>query len=278
MTLPDALGLPTGLHPGITAERYHQRTLGVVSKGALDLIHRSPLHYRAWTAGENDEEETPALLFGRAFHAALLEPEVFERTFAAEPDFGDCRKTANKAKRDEWRAEHAGATLLSPQQYDDVRGMIASVRRHPLGAAVIRDGQPELTVTWRDEWTGLPCKARADYYVPGLEMVVDPKSALDASWDGFRRSVVSHRYHVQDALYRAGFAAAGAQVRHFVFLAVEKVKPYAVAVYTLDADAIGKGYSAARRDIDTLGECIRENVFPGYPETVQTLDLPPWAA
>ena len=54
--------------------------------------------------------------------------------------------------------------------------------------------------------------------------------------------------------------------------------PYAVATYTLDADGVGRGYSSVRADIDKLAEAMKTGKFPGYPETIQTIDLPPWAA
>lgn len=269
--------LPLGVHPRMSARRYHQRELGVVSKSALDLIERSPMHYRAWVDGELPDEDTPALLFGRAFHAALLEPEVFESEFVVEPEFGDQRKPANKLARKEWFEEHGAATAIKADDMAQIQAMVASVRAHPLGRQMLREGEPELTVVWQDDETGLKCKCRADYYVSRHELVVDAKSALNASPEQFKRDIVKYRYHVQDALYRAGFSAADKPVRHFAFLAVEKERPHAVAIYELDSDAIGRGYTATRRNMDTLAECMRKNKWPGYSESIQSLELPPWA-
>src|SRR5688572_3818470 len=125
------LDLPYGVHANIPEERYHERRLGVVSKGALDLVHRSPAHYRAWIDGQL-EKASPALAFGRAFHCAMLEPEKFAQAYAVEPDFGDCRTKANKAARDDWRQCHSAAELLSPDDHATIAGMVASVRAHPL--------------------------------------------------------------------------------------------------------------------------------------------------
>lgn len=272
------LDLAPGIHRAIPESVYHQRHVGLVSKGALDLVHRSPAHYKAWIDGELPDEDTPALKFGRAFHCSILEPERFASTYTAEPDFGDCRFKDNKRARDDWRAEHQSFELIGAAEFEQIRGMTASVRRHPLAGKMIRDGEPESTVTWSDEDTGLRCKIRPDYYVKRLGMVADVKSTLDASWEAFRRDVVKWRYHVQDALYRAGFAGIDDSIQHFVFIAVEKEPPFAVAIYSLDADGIGRGYSAARRDIDALAECLKTNTWPGYPTGIQTLELPPWAA
>jgi exodeoxyribonuclease VIII len=108
-------------------------------------------------------------------------------------------------------------------------------------------------------------------------MILDAKSTLDARWDVFRREIVKRRYHVQDALYRSAAVALDMPVQHFVFIAVEKTPPYAVATYTLDSDGIGRGYSAARADLDTLAACLRDNHWPAYPVEIREIDLPPWA-
>ncbi len=266
-----------GIHANVPHAVYHERRVGLVSKSALDLIDRSPAHYKAWVDGAPDEE-TPALAFGSAFHCALLEPERFAQEYAVAPDFGDCRFKANKTARDTWEAEHAGVVMLSQDDNAAIVAMAEAVKRHPLAGRMFRDGQAELTIRWTDEETGLECKSRADYYVRKLAMVADVKSTLDGREDAFKKDVAKYRYHVQDALYRAGFAAAGEPVQHFVFIAVEKKPPHAVAVYALDQDAVAKGYVAARRNIATMAECVRANAWPGYPSGIQMLSLPPWAA
>ncbi len=269
--------LDPGLHPNVTAADYHKRELGIVSKSALDRVHRSPAHYKAWVDGRLPDDDSPALAFGRAFHMALLEPERFSSTYTTLPRF-DMRTKAGKEGRAAWDAEHADA---EPLKFDDmltITRMVESVQAHPLARQMVREGKPELTLSWKDQWTGLSCKSRLDFYVEGLAMIVDAKSTEDARWESFRRDVAKYGYHRQDALYRSAALALDLPVQHFVLLAVEKAEPYAVATFTLDADAIGKGYSSVRADMDTLAECVKSGRFPGYPETIQTIDLPPWAA
>lgn len=276
-SITSVLDLPAGLHSGVPASVYHARHPGLVSKSALDLVHRSPLHYKSWLDGA-EEELTPALAFGAAFHCALLEPDVFDREYASAPDFGDCRKPDNRKARDAWREKNASRKRLSESDDDAITRMVEAVQGHPLAGRMMRDGEPELTVRWTDADTGLQCKSRADYYVRSLGMIVDIKSTCDASYQAFRRDIVNYRYHVQDGLYRDGFAAAGAPVKHFVFVAVEKTPPYAIGVYTLDDAGVAIGYAAAHQDIATLAKCIKSNEWPGYPVSIRTIDLPPWAA
>ena len=265
-----------GLYRAVPASVYHARVEGLVSKSVLDLIERSPAHYEAWLKGA-EGESTTALILGSALHCALLEPAEFERLYAAQPDFGDCRFKENKARRAEWTAANAGKTLLEPADFTAIAGMCRSVRAHPLAGRMLRDGEPELTLRWTDAETGLACKARADYYVERFSMCVDVKTSEDARGSSFSRSVAKYRYHVQHATYADGFRALGAELQHFVFLVIEKRPPYAVALWNVDADAISRGREAARRNMQTLAECIELGAYPGYSTSIETLSLPRWA-
>jgi hypothetical protein len=268
---------PEGLAYGVPAEAYHQKHLGMISKSALDVLARSPAHYRAWLEGEG-MKETPALTFGKAFHCCILEPQVFAATYSVLPDFGDCRVKANKEAKQAWFAANDGRTFISEDMLATIRGMEAAVRKHPAASRILLDGESEVTIRWTDESTGLPCKSRADYYVRDKRLVADLKSTEDASPEAFMRSVAKYRYHVQDALYRDGFRACGEAIDHFALVAVEKEPPFGVAVYTLDADAVAKGYSLARSNIELMSACLCNDSWPAYSNGVETLSLPRWAA
>ncbi len=264
-----------GIHNALPAEEYHRREIGIVSNSALKYIRRSPAHYKAWIDGVHQRKDTAALMFGRAFHMALLEPEKFASTYIELPKFSG---KGMKAAKEAWLAEHADCDPLKMDDLLTITAMVESVKAHPLASQMIRDGRPELTLSWKDAETGLSCKARLDYYVESLGMIADVKTAEDASWDEFRRDVATYSYHIQDALYRSAALALDMPVQHFVLLAVEKSPPYAVATYTLDAEGIGRGYQAARRDMDTLAHCMKTGRFPAYPETIREIEVPPWAA
>lgn len=272
------LELSPGFYRGVPNEVYHARHVGLASKSALDHVNRSSMHYKWWVDG-GEEEETPALAFGSAFHCALLEPDRWCTSYCVVPDFGDCRFKINKAARDEWRRDHAGWTEITFEDAKAIDGMVAAVRAHPLAGKMIRDGEAEITLRWNDEETGLPCKCRADYYVRRLSMAVDFKSAIDARKAAFRKAVSNYGYHRQDGFYRSGFAAIEAPIKHFVFVVVEKAAPHAVAIYTLGANALARGRASVREDLAALGASVKANEWSGYPTSIQELDdLPPWAA
>lgn len=279
--LVSMLQLAPGLHRGIAAEDYHFRELGIASSSALEEVRRSPAHYLAWVAG-NEYRESPALSFGKALHMRALEPLLFARTYLVAPDFGPCRKTEgcsseqakeNKARREAWRAEHRGATILDSATGFATLGMIEAIADHPIARPLLESGEAELTGRWNDL---LPCKLRADFYREDLGTLVDVKSTLDASADAFRRSVISYGYHRQTAHYEFGLEALGYPADHALFVVAEKAPPFAVAVYALDDMFTQLGERQVDAAKHRLADCLERNEWPGYPDTIQTLSLPPW--
>ena len=278
--VPDALDSitlhPPGIHAGIPAEIYHRKELGVVNKGALDQLARTPAHYRAWLA-DTDPHDTPALIFGRALHELVLEPELFAHEYAQQPDFGDLRTKLGRERRDAWHAEHAGVSLVSADDWQRLQAMRDAVMAHPIAGKLFVGGVAESTAIWTDPDTGLLCKSRMDYHIASRGLVIDLKSTEDASESGFARSVATYRYHVQHAHYASAFQSLGHELRAFLFVAVEKTAPYAVNVHCIDADAEARGMELRDRDMAKLNQCLQTDTWPGYEPTIHTLSLPRWA-
>lgn len=268
----------TGIFYNLPAAEYHTKVLGEISNSGIKRLLRSPAHYRAWIEDADESTDSPTLAFGRAFHCALLEPEVFATTYAVEPDFGDCRFKENKAARDAWRSANASKELISAADQARITAMIASVQAHPLAGRAIRDGASEVTVRWTDEATGLPCKARADYFVDGkVRFVIDVKTCEDASPEVFAKAVSKYGYHIQHAHYAEAFRAAGKPLQNYLILAVEHKPPYAVAVYHIDAAAEARGFELRQRAIDAAARCTESGNWPAYPTGITQLTLPAYA-
>ncbi len=286
MTLATATGfelpismalLPPGMYREIPAALYHARVPGLVSKSVLDLVERSPKHYEAWLRGAAGET-SPALEFGAATHCGVLEPDEYDRLYAVQPDFGDLRFKENKAKREEWKANNGTKTPLSAADAEAIAGMRQAIMAHPTARGLLVDGDAELTLRWTDPHTRLMGKARTDFFVGDLATIVDLKTTEDARPDAFAKSCARFRYHVQAAVYTDAFLELGVAIEHFIYLAIEKKPPYAIGIYELDDDAIHRGREAARRNMDTLAECIERGEYPCYSPEIQTLSLPRWAA
>ena len=52
-----------------------------MSNSKMSYFKQSPMHYLF--AMENPDKESAAMTFGSAYHAAVLEPEIFENDYVA---------------------------------------------------------------------------------------------------------------------------------------------------------------------------------------------------
>src|SRR3546814_11198734 len=67
--------------------------LGTVSAGVLRRLNeQTPAHYRAWV-DEAEDDDTPAKVFGRAYHDRVLLPDLFARRYVGEPVGAPMRPT-----------------------------------------------------------------------------------------------------------------------------------------------------------------------------------------
>lgn len=241
------------------------------SKHGLELLLRSPAHYRHSLA--TPSEPTAAQALGSLTHALIQEPG------RAALEYGvldtDGRTRAGKEQREAFAAY--GRTAVTREQMDLAEGMRDAVRAHPIAGLLYSVGKPELSLFWDDPETGLLCKARPDWYNTDHEVIVDLKTAADASEEGFSRAAGNYGYHMQDAHYLDGAAACGLTARGFIFVVVENTRPHAVAVYVLDDRARDAGRTKIRRALNLLAECKREDKWPGYPAEIKTLELKPWS-
>jgi hypothetical protein len=255
----------------LTNTEYHDRT-DYVSKSMLDRIHKAPAVLRDYLDGDRPEP-TPAMVFGTAAHAAVLEPE----RLICMPKF-DKRTKAGKEAAAEFEAEHAGrdVVIVEPETYDTVRALAESVRRHPVAARILNQGEPELSAFGIVD--GVLCKARPDWWDKSTGICADLKTCQDASPAGFARSVANFRYHVQNAFYPDVMGGeGGVNVESFVFIACERHPPFLVGVYVLDAEALEMGRAEYQQDLALYKECVESGSWPGLSERIEVLSLPKWA-
>ena len=246
----------------IPADEYH--AIDAVSNSLITQILRSPAHARAYLT--TPREPTKAMEFGTAFHAAILEPEKFAAQYAVFD--GDRRTKDGKAEYE--RLTPAGIKLLSADDMATIQGMMSSVHSHVAAAELLREGEAELSVTWTDDATGLPCKCRPDWWIG--DTLVDVKTTDDASPNGFMRAIVKYGYHRQASWYLRGTGC-----KRFKFIAVEKSSPYAVGVYELDALSLNQGWSECDRALEIWEESNLRGVYSAYSDECELISLPNWA-
>lgn len=248
---------------GMPNDAYH--AYPAWNKSSLDLIARSPAHYR-YSA---KREATRAMEIGSAVHAAILEPELFAQEYMLLQDVTDRRSSAYKEACKTYPSDR----VLTGTEAAQVAGIQASVRCPLLDA----DGWAEISVFATCPETGLLIKCRFDYLTTDGR-ALDLKTTQDACAAEFAKSVFNYRYHVQDAFYRHVFAAAtGTELQSFTFLAIEKEPPLYHAEYELDAEAQEIGRFYAMRDLRTAAACEQSGEWPAPANDNRLLSLPGWA-
>jgi exodeoxyribonuclease VIII len=249
----------------LSNEEYHADP--AVSASHLHQVARSGQHYWAKYVTKVPElpKSTAAMTMGSLVHCAVLEPDELLKRYGACPP-----RNTKAGKEAAAEMQSNGIEPVSESDLQQAQRMASAVRRHPYAAELLSAGKPETSIWWDDPETGLRCKCRPDW-ING-RTCIDLKTTTDASPKGFAKSVASFRYHVQMAHY----LAAGL-FDQFVFIAVEKEPPYAVACYELDADAFAEGQRLRVRDLQRIANCRAMAAWPGYGDELQTISLPGWA-
>jgi len=241
----------------------------VANNGGLKLISRSPAHFAA-----HIDDQSEALEFGRALHLLALEPEKADLV-----QVGPTKTWGTKAWRAAWE-ESPDTTLVTPAGMERVHGMADAVRAHEDIGSIMDGGESEVTYIWNDKKTGVPMKSRIDCVrkIKGYGTVIlDLKSTEDARPKAFMRAVEKYRYHVQQPLYTDGHEALVGPVKDFLFVAVEKKKPYGVMCYQLDSAWVQRGREQYQEDLKAFARCQETGEWPGYPGGIHKLEMPPWA-
>ena len=241
-----------------------------ISKSGLDLIARSPAHFRY----QEKREPTRAMVIGSALHAAVLEPELFASQYMLLRNVSDRRASEYKQAV----AVHGADFVLTGSEADYVAGMQETVRSHAYAGRVLSEpGRAELSVITTDPVTGIAVRCRFDW-LTNAGLALDLKTTVDARADAFSRSVANYRYHVQAAFYSDVWSWETGETLHgFEFLAVEKSMPHALAVYRLDDEALAEGRRLYREALNLYADCLERDEWPAYGSDPQWLCLPSWA-
>lgn len=255
----------------MTNEQYHSDT-SRISKSGLDLISVAPAKYwdRYLNPEKSDRNSTPEMIFGDAYHCAILRPDDFKNEFIILPEF---RGEGSMKRKDEFIQMHPDQKTMSLSDYDTALKMGKAARSHPFVKKILSKGEPEKVVTWVDPMTEAKCKARFDWLTPD-GIIFDPKTTKDASPAKFWRSALEYRYDVQGPFYKDGANESGLDVNTFVFMAQEKTSPYLVKLYWMDERSMNLGRKKYRLDLETYTECKKTGVWPGYESEIISLEFP----
>ena len=266
----------------------------------------TPAHYKHWK--ENPQEDTPALLFGRAAHKYILETYDFYNEFEVARDFkygtkADkeetqkfiCQKAIEVGRGDEWdsfiatnpkkedvvafyRSLVADKDIITQEQFEQIEEMRKVMLATPFVSKLI-NGEHEISYFWVDEDTGLECKCRPDSINHKLKIVVDYKTCDNAETEHFMKQAIRLGYDLQASYYLDGVKANTDEDYIFVFIAQEKKPPYAVNILQADDIFIRSGREVYKAMLQTYKECSESGVWYGYmgaENQINSLGVPKW--
>ena len=250
-----------------------------ISSSSVRQYIRSPSHYRHYleTGGE---PPTPAQLVGTLIHCAVLEPGSWHARYVIAPAV-DRRTKDGKQAWATFAAANKNREIVSADQHETAWTIADRLSEMPEFRRLKFSGinsAVEASAFAIDPESGLQTKARADF-VRADGVLMDLKSAADASPHGFASACARYGYHIQAAFYLDTFnadPADGPQYDRFCFVAVEKAAPYAAGVYWLDEASIELGRQQYRKALLEIAQHQRNDTWPvGYGE--QEISLPAWA-
>ena len=269
--------IPKGLHRIKDAEYF---AIDLPSSSATKNLLTQTNAHLAYERANPKSDDSPALAIGALVHAIVLQPESIVEDFIRVGRI-DRRTREGKA---EWEAVQKRAALnvsriLTDDEWREAEAIADGVLQGPSIARALLGSLTDREVTVIGEIDGKPAKAKMDGLVidprDNSVVVVDLKTAQDASPSAFASACAKFGYAHQQAWYSALLESLGYDVTDFVFLAVEKAAPHLTALYRIDDFAI----EVARKKMINL--CRRwwqvsEGNNEGYPQVISTVEMPRW--
>lgn len=257
----------------MTNAEYHAS--GAVSKSILDMIHRSPAYYKY--CSENPREQTESMLLGSVVHKLILEPADFTAEFAVCPECDRRTKDGKAAYNAFLDALGDGLTAVPAATYETAMAMTEAVRTHPIACKLLSGGKAEQSFFWEQD--GIKCSCRPDW-LRDDGLIVDLKTAKNASPDAFQRDAFNFRYYVQAWWYLNGLRQCGIKADEFLFIAVESAPPHTVCVFAADDLYYKLGEQEAMEDFRVYKECLETGNWYGYEKSpeIHSLTLPDYIA
>lgn len=277
-----------GIYEGVPAADYH--ALKAVSSSVLKKITtHSPEH--ALDLMTNGMETSDEMDIGSAAHCLMFTPSEFKDQFvvaeqcAATTGKGDRCKYAGSIR--DWSGKwfcgtHKGQavpttdayTILSPDNMEYARGIVASVNANPHARAVLDNATDfELSVIVRDDETGLLLKARLDIYCRAIGVMPDLKTCRSSNPSKFKYQARDMAYDVQLCFYRKVALAAGLEVATTPVIAAENTRPFTTTVFDPSEAFMLTGEKRMNDALAKFAECNSTGVWPGYSDGIQLLDV-----
>ena len=238
------------IYKDIPNEDYHA---GVgISSSYIRRFGQSQLH-----AIEHKQESSPNLKFGTASHALLVEgQEAFDKEVRVME--GSPYTKAYKEEKADY--EEQGFIVLKESEAEIIHAMKDSMVYEGNAYLNAKGKIAEASIYWYED--DVLCKCRPDLMCPPLNepnsdnkiVIVDYKTTVSCEPFAFNKSVKKYGYDMQAAWYRRGLLMAGYDVEDFMFIAQEKVHPYASKVFRITKEQINFGWTMMENYLEEYKE------------------------
>lgn len=239
--------------------------------------------------------------FGNGFEIALLDKASFERDVAIlqsqawiakaleeKPGLKVPKNSARyQGELSRFEAENEGKYIIpdvGPQGFECIEHMLESCYKDAVIKKLIANTEYQLSLFWTDPETGLKMKTRPDICKRKKNVIVNLKTIVDGSPEGFTRELCKYDYPLQASIEISGCIQTGlmTQVDNYFWLVVEKEPPYNATLYEFDKG--DQQYSADELNylMHKIKRAQDENLWPGYSDRadnkfgILTANIPPW--
>lgn len=295
-----------GIYTDISIEDYHANKTHV-SATQIKYSKTSLKHFDWYCSGKLDKPQTSAMGFGNAFELALLsENKEFLERVAVRPE-QDWIDAANEAQIkekgkpfDKPRSSGIYSTLAAefeeknkgkyhiqetgPESFEVIEEMLSSCYQDTIIQTLIKNTEYQLSLFWTDPDTGVKLKTRPDICKRKKNVIVNLKTTLDGSPQGFSKDANKYDYFLQAAIEIRGCLATGVleSLDKYYWLVVEKVAPFNATIYEfaeLDIAAVMDNLDFL---LNKIAKARAESKWPGYsdradnPYGVLTANIPLW--
>jgi exodeoxyribonuclease VIII len=279
-TIENALGPDIGVRHALSYGAYSD--IKAVNWHSIEPYRVSPKHARHAALMPRDASDS--MVFGEAFHCAVLEPERFKVQYITRPKFdGHPNSNAYKQAKQAWEFNNTDKVHLSIDEYAELHAMQQSVRSHPIASGILAGkGRNELSMVWEDQDTKAICKGRVDRFCRVKIGLIDPnaskpdadalvlvdfKTCRSVDPRGFDRARAEYQYNAQMAFYLDGLMALQPGVSIVpLIVAIENKAPFDCVVYRIDDEGIENGRMLYRRLLRMHLRCVDERRWPGIAE------------
>lgn len=263
-----------GIVKGLCIDAYHGDREYLSSSSIKEAI-KSLAHF-------NHYRNTPSNYkscfdFGNAFEIALLdyahstlnfqnEVIVFDVDQRPEQDKGITSKINQDWKNSILKGEKYVINKTGAESFETLQAMLQSCARDAMIQRLIRNTEYQNSYFWTDPETGLKLKTRPDLTKINRNVILDVKTARDASPTGFAKQAAQMEYPIQAVIQMRGLIETGQmpKIDAYYWLVVEKEAPFNAQIYEFPMEDWQFVDDKLSYHLKTLAQAIEENKFVGY--------------